>query len=66
MCLGRHDLAVSKLAAGRTKDFEFVDALLRSGLLDLTVLTDRVERLPRDRVPPAFFARAKAWVDDWK
>jgi hypothetical protein len=65
LCLERHDLAASKLAAGRTKDFEFVDALLRAGLLDLTVLTERVERLPRDRVPPAFFARARAWLEAW-
>ncbi len=34
LCLDPHDLAVAKLAAGRPKDIEFVDALLRSGHLD--------------------------------
>lgn len=34
LCLDPHDLAVAKLAAGRPKDIEFVDALLASGHLD--------------------------------
>ena len=66
LCLERHDLAAAKLAAGRVKDFEFVDALLRAGLLDLSILADRVETLPKSRVPAAFHARAKAWVQNWK
>lgn len=66
LCLERHDLAAAKLAAGRVKDFEFVDALLRADLLDLSILADRVETLPKARVPAAFHARAKAWVEDWK
>jgi hypothetical protein len=66
LCLERHDLAAAKLAAGRVKDFEFVDALLRAGLLDLSILTDRVEVLPKARVPAPFHARAKAWARNWK
>lgn len=62
--LERHDLAASKLVAGRIKDFEFVQALLDAGLLDKGVLAERVEALPRDRVPAAFLARAQAWVRD--
>lgn len=33
-CLDPHDLAVAKIAAGRPKDIEFVNALLTSGHLD--------------------------------
>ena len=42
LCLEPHDLVVSKLAAGRPKDIEFCDAAIRSGLIDLGVLADRV------------------------
>lgn len=66
LCLERHDLAVAKLVAGRVKDLEFVDALLRAGLLEHTVLAERIEQLPRARVPAAFVARARRWVQDWK
>lgn len=62
LCLEPHDLAAAKLAAGRTKDFEFVGALLRAGLLERAILVERVEGLPRARVPPAFLARARSWV----
>jgi len=65
LCLEPHDLAASKLAAGRIKDFEFVDALLRAGLIEQTTLIDRVDRLPRARGPAAKFARAGGWVRDW-
>jgi hypothetical protein len=61
-CLERHDLAAAKLAAGRQKDYEFVSALLDVGLLDLTVVAERLELLPRDRVLPAYLAKARAWV----
>lgn len=61
-CLERHDLAAAKLAAGRQKDYEFVGALLRVDLLDLTVVTERLEMLPRDRVLPGLLKKARAWV----
>jgi hypothetical protein len=50
-CLERHDLAVSKLAAFREKDLEFVYALLKAGLLDADVLSQRLQDTP-DLVPP--------------
>lgn len=65
LCLEPHDLAAAKLVAGRIKDFEFVGALLRAGLIERVTLAERVERLPRARVPAAFLARARAWVHDW-
>jgi len=61
-CLERHDLAAAKLAAGRQKDYEFVEALLGVGLLDLATIAARLELLPRHRVLPGFLAKARAWV----
>ncbi len=63
--LEAHDLAAAKLAAGRDKDFEFVEALLRERLIDRAVLVERVGLLPRDRVLPAFLARAQRWMAEY-
>lgn len=41
-----HDIAASKLAAGRAKDLEYVAALLRHGMVDVPVLRDRLAALP--------------------
>jgi hypothetical protein len=50
-CLEVYDLLVSKLAAGRLKDLEFVGALLKLGLATISPLRRRIRRLavPRDR-----------------
>lgn len=61
-CLERHDLAAAKLAAGRQKDYEFVSALLDAGLLDVSVVAERLELLPRDRVLPGYLTKARAWM----
>lgn len=42
LCLEVHDLAVSKLVAGREKDFEFVSGLLRHGLAQANVVLERL------------------------
>jgi hypothetical protein len=42
LCLEVHDLAVSKLVAGREKDLEFTRALLRNGLADPEVIEQRL------------------------
>jgi hypothetical protein len=42
-CLELHDLAVSKLAAGREKDMGFVAALLRHKLIEPNTLRERVD-----------------------
>lgn len=42
LCLEVHDLAVSKLAAGRDKDFAFVDGLLRHGLASADTIRGRI------------------------
>jgi hypothetical protein len=41
-CLEIHDLALSKLAAGRLKDYELVAALLQRGLLDPEIVARRI------------------------
>lgn len=43
LCLDPADLAVSKLAAGRSKDIDFVRVLLREQLVRLDVLHERVD-----------------------
>ncbi|MBI4658357.1 MAG: hypothetical protein HY735_05855 [Verrucomicrobia bacterium] len=44
-CLELHDLAASKLAAGRKKDLAYVRALLRSRLIKAIVLENRLKTL---------------------
>ncbi len=41
-CLEVHDLAISKLAAGRTKDKQFVAALLKHHLAERSTLQQRI------------------------
>ncbi len=45
-CLEPHDLAVSKLAAGRRKDLEFVGAMFARKLADPRMVKDRLEATP--------------------
>ncbi|WP_082812875.1 DUF6036 family nucleotidyltransferase [Cellulomonas timonensis] len=58
-CLEPHDLAVSKLAAFRAKDLDFVHALMTHGLLSAETL---VQRLEMTTLPPAHRRRLVAWV----
>ena len=46
VCLGLHELVVSKLVAMREKDFEFSFALLKAGPVDVDVLLDRARLDP--------------------
>ena len=46
LCLEVHDLAVSKLVAGREKDLRFVAGLLRHRLAKPEVIRDRLETTP--------------------
>lgn len=46
-CLEIHDLAVSKLAAGREKDLEYVDLLVRRRMVDRQLLHSRMAETPR-------------------
>lgn len=42
-CLELHDLAVSKLAAGREKDIEFLHGMVQEGLIERPVLIERLQ-----------------------
>ena len=42
-CLDLHDLAVSKLAAGREKDMEFLHGMVDEGLINHPVLIERLQ-----------------------
>lgn len=59
VCLDPHDLAASKLAAGRDKDWAFVDVMLAHNIANVDTLLKRLETLP---VGTAHIARLKAWV----
>lgn len=42
LCLEVHDLAVSKLVAGREKDLTYIAALLRHGIADPAIIAQRL------------------------
>ncbi len=46
LCLEPHDLAVSKLVAGREKDWEFIMEMWRHEMLDYEIVLTRVSSLP--------------------
>lgn len=45
-CLEAHDLAVSKLIAGRPKDVDFVAVLIRERMVDAQVVEARIDTVP--------------------
>jgi hypothetical protein len=58
-CLEPHDLAASKLAAGRDKDWDFVSIMLQHGLADKKTLQDRIGKLP---ISDERQARLNRWI----
>lgn len=46
LCLEVHDLAVSKLVAGREKDLSFVSGLLRHRMVNMTTVEQRLTTTP--------------------
>jgi len=64
-CLEPHDLAASKLAVLRPKDIEFVRSLAHRGFIDLAVVRERLEDLPRDRVPGRNLVEARGLIRKW-
>lgn len=46
-CIDIHDCVISKLVAGRDKDFEFAEALLRHDLVVVATLIERSTMLPQ-------------------
>jgi hypothetical protein len=63
-----HDLAASKLMAGRDKDFEFLRALLDHGLCDFPTLLARMELLraaPAANAVPERLAKLGRHLRNW-
>jgi len=64
LCLEVHDLIVSKLAAGRLKDLEFIGALLRRNLADPQIIRKRIRQFPIERDWGRFSMRLQVILDD--
>lgn len=58
-CLEPHDLAASKLAAGRAKDWPFVVTMLQHKIVDGSTLQQRVALLP---IPSDQKERLNRWI----
>lgn len=59
LCLEPHDLAASKLAAGREKDWPFVEVMLHHKIIDGATAQERIGLLP---ISPEQKERLRAWV----
>jgi len=59
LCLEPHDLAVSKLAAGREKDLAFVGTMLKHGLVRAHELRTRIQAIPDASVHDRILVRLK-------
>ena len=64
LCLEVHDLVVSKLAAGRLKDLEFIGALLRLGLADPRRTRLRIRQFPIEREQGRLRSRLQVVLED--
>ena len=60
LCLEPHDLWISKAVAGRRKDREFCDALLRHAIVDPSVLRSRLSKVRN--LDPKVRERIRGWV----
>jgi hypothetical protein len=60
LCLDPHDLAASKLAAGREKDWIFVAEMLASRIIEREALHSRISEMP---VTEAHKVRLAHWID---
>jgi hypothetical protein len=59
LCLEPHDCVLAKLVRYEEKDRDFAAALVREGLIDLDILTDRVGTLSAH---PAVIERIRDWI----
>jgi hypothetical protein len=60
-CLEPHDLAISKLAAGREKDRRFVEVMLRDHLINAATVRSRLVATPQ--MPSPLRESVLAWLD---
>lgn len=59
-CLEIHDLVLSKLVAGRSKDYEYVESLMHAGMVRADLL---LERLPTMPIAPLASTRIRRWIE---
>lgn len=57
LCVEIHDVAVSKLIAGREKDFEFLRAAFQSDYLQVEVFIERAETILKQPAAPVLILR---------
>jgi hypothetical protein len=62
-CPDPHDLWVSKAIANRPKDIEFCAALLETGLVDESMLRNRLALVDRERLDPSLIDIILARID---
>ena len=58
-CLEVHDLIVTKLAAGRLKDYEFIAAVLMGGLAHADEVQRRIQIFPDPHTQALLLARLR-------
>lgn len=59
-CLEPHDLAASKLAAGRDKDWPFVETMLQHQIVKAPILQERIALLP---IPASHQEKLNRWIE---
>ena len=59
-CLELHDLWISKAMAGRPKDREFCDELLKRKSVNIKTLEERLKKIKAQ--PEAKLLKAKSWM----
>ena len=47
-CMERHDMVLAKLVRGDERDFDYAKAAMKAGLLDQSILRNRIPDLPID------------------
>ncbi|WP_106400456.1 DUF6036 family nucleotidyltransferase [Actinocorallia populi] len=58
-----HDLAAAKAVAGREKDAVYVLSLIKSGILDIELLFERLQQMPAE-VPPEMINMVSDYLAD--
>jgi hypothetical protein len=62
LCLEPHDLCAAKLARFEPNDREFVDALVDSGLVNASAISERIALIRDPRFLPGTQAAAARWI----
>lgn len=65
-CVEIHDVAVSKLMAGREKDFEFLQVAFQSDYLEIETFIERTELILSSPSAEALVPRLRKMLDDFK